>query len=77
LNQIIVHTGDTASGHYFVYFRCNDNWYEYNDKPDSRMSGHNRVSKIIKIGDFSMLLKSTRVTKDCNLLIYSYINPTV
>jgi hypothetical protein len=48
LNNIIVHVGDTIeSGHYVAYFKCNGNWYLYNDMDD----------RIERIGTYEQLLK--------------------
>jgi ubiquitin C-terminal hydrolase len=48
LNNIIVHVGDTIkSGHYVAYFKCNDNWYLYNDMDD----------RIERIGTYEELLE--------------------
>jgi hypothetical protein len=48
LNNIIVHLGHTIeSGHYVAYFKCNGNWYLYNDMRD----------RIERIGTYEQLLK--------------------
>ena len=48
LNNIIVHIGNsTKSGHYVAYFKCNGNWYLYNDMRD----------RIERIGTYEQLLK--------------------
>jgi hypothetical protein len=64
LNQIVVHDGSTiANGHYTVRFRCKDNWYLYNDiGPEIKQVGSEDK-------DF--------VKKNCSLLIYSNVNPTI
>jgi uncharacterized UBP type Zn finger protein len=64
LNQIVVHDGSTvAAGHYTVRFRCKDNWYLYNDiGPEINQVG-------VQDNDF--------VKKNCSVLIYSNINPTI
>jgi hypothetical protein len=64
LNQIVVHDGSTiANGHYTVRFRCKDNWYLYNDiGPEIKQVG-------LEDTDF--------VKKNCSILIYSNVNPTI
>jgi ubiquitin C-terminal hydrolase len=55
LNNIIVHVGDTIkSGHYVAYFKCNDNWYLYNDMRDI----------IERIGTYEQLLKHRILSSD-------------
>ena len=50
LNNIIVHVGHTIeSGHYVAYFKCNDNWYLYNDL--------NPQNKMERVGTYEQLLK--------------------
>jgi hypothetical protein len=71
LNQIVVHEGiSIISGHYVVYFRCNEKWYKYDD-----------AKGIIPIdkGTFEDLLAYNKnvVQKNCALLIYNNIKPTV
>ena len=64
LNQMVIHDGSSVeNGHYTVRFRCKDNWYLYNDiGPEIKQVG-------LQDNDF--------VKKNCSVLIYSNINPTI
>ena len=64
LNQMVIHDGSSAeNGHYTVRFRCKDNWYLYNDiGPEIKQIAREH-------NDF--------VKKNCSVLIYSSINPTI
>lgn len=70
LNQIIVHSGsDITAGHYTVRFRCNDNWYLYDDiGPELK-----------EIGSFEKLVNedSSFVKNNCTILVYNDIHPSV
>jgi len=69
LNQIIVHTGENFnSGHYVCYFKCNHNWYLYNDNPDG-----DKPPTIEPIGTHEDLLRhdDETVLKNAYLLFYS------
>jgi hypothetical protein len=39
LNQIICKSGGAGGGHYICYFRCNTNWYEYDDMGGGKIAG--------------------------------------
>lgn len=73
LNAVIIHSGTTIeAGHYVCAFRCNNNWYLYNDIPSST---------ITKIGSFRDLqnykLGITSCREDANIFIYSLAEPIV
>jgi hypothetical protein len=69
LNQIIVHIGkDIISGHYVTYFKCNHNWYLYND-----------TEGISFVGTHKQLLDhdNKTVLKNAYLLFYSNANTQI
>ena len=70
LNQMIIHSGSSVSkGHYTVRFRCNDNWYLYDDMGPT----------VKEVGTFEKLISDQNefIKKNCSILIYSDIDPTI
>ena len=70
LNQIVIHNGASVKrGHYNVRFRCKDKWYLYDDIG----------AKIFPIGSLKDMISADKdfVKKNCSVLIYSSINPTI
>jgi len=63
LNNIIAHVGPTVnSGHYVAYFKCNDNWYLYNDL--------DKKAKIERVGTYEQLLKHRILDEDKKIFKY-------
>ena len=65
LTSIITFRGENVFyGHYFGFFRCDDNWYKYDDSEGGR---------ITRIGSYDELLQydSQFVQKRCCSLFYS------
>lgn len=60
LSSIIVHIGSDRGGHYICYFRCENEWYRYDDT----------TIKITKIGSFTELLKIDGIRTKCTDLVY-------
>ena len=62
LTAIIIHYGNTpAYGHYISLYKCEDNWYEYNDMGDN----------IKKLGTLESIIKNDEYTKNIVGLVYS------
>jgi hypothetical protein len=71
LNQMVIHNGTTTtSGHYNVRFRCKDKWYLYDDMGP-------RVELFGKLGTLQEIIQNDDIKRNCTLLIYSNINPTI
>lgn len=63
LNSIIIHYGSSKGGHYICLFKCENNWYEYDDtSPD-----------IIKIGSLNKIIKHRKYCSNIVGLVYSKI----
>ena len=56
LNAIVVHVGTVGYGHYVVYFKCNHNWFLYDDINQMRKPTRTRF-----IGSYENLMKSREI----------------
>ena len=72
LNAVVVHIGTVGGGHYVVYFKCNNNWFLYDDL--------NQINptRTQFIGSYENLMKSRNIyRKNVNVkthgTIYYYI----
>ena len=54
LNAIVVHIGSVGFGHYVVYFKCNNNWFLYDDLM-------NTPTRTRFIGSYEILMKSRKI----------------
>jgi len=50
LNKVTCKSGGAENGHYICYFRCNENWYEYNDQVGITGKKANKANLEIKDG---------------------------
>ena len=68
LTAIILHYGSSVhNGHYICLYKCDNNWYEYNDMD---------TSGIKKIGKISEIIKNVNYTKNIVGLVYSKLDIT-
>jgi hypothetical protein len=54
LNGIVVHIGTVGGGHYIAYFKCNNNWFLYDDLM-------NNLTRTKFIGSYENLMKSRKI----------------
>ena len=68
--MVIHNSSRIDAGHYNVRFRCKDKWYLYDDMGPT-------VSIFGKLGTLQEIIKNDDIKRNCTLLIYSSINPTI
>ena len=56
LNAVVVHIGTVGGGHYVVYFKCNNNWFLYDDINQMKKNTRTRF-----IGSYENLMKSRKI----------------